>query len=190
MILTLTWRHRAKGISDDMTERNQLIDNLRNLPAQVNEVDFRKRGYHIEVEFDSGQVRPFASMLRERGFYLVFVGAVHVSPSMEVIYQFAHYSHPCRILGRAAVTDDGSIPTISDIFDGANWHERETRDMFGIIFTGHTYMEPLLLPEENADLKPLLKREDAVKARDKIRRPAESSAGGETGPEPGRSGDK
>jgi NADH-quinone oxidoreductase subunit C len=171
-----------------MNTLNQLITDLRSLPAEVNEVDYRKRGYHLEVELGSQQVRPFASLLRQRGFYLVFVSAVHVSPSIEVIYQFADFSRPCRILGRAAVTDDGAIPTISDIFDGANWHERETKDMFGIIFSGHPYLEPLLLPEENADLKPLLKREDAVKTRDNLRSPAGKPLPEEASPEPGQGG--
>jgi NADH-quinone oxidoreductase subunit C len=60
------------------------------------------------------------------------------------------------------------MPTISDIFDGANWHERETRDMFGVVFTGHPYLEPLLLPEEDADRRPLLKAEGELKTADKI----------------------
>ena len=48
------------------------------------------------------------------------------------------------------------IPTISHIYQGANWHERETHDFFGIIFSGHPNLEPLLLPED-ADFHPLLK---------------------------------
>jgi NADH-quinone oxidoreductase subunit C len=152
-----------------MNIQNQLINELRGLPAMVNEVDYRKRGYHLEVELEPGQVRRFAARLRERGFYLVFVSAVHVAPAIEVTYQFAKHSGPCRILGRAPVTGDGTIPTISDIFDGANWHERETRDMFGVIFSGHPYPEPLLLPEDSAGLKPLLKRDDLVKSADNIR---------------------
>jgi NADH-quinone oxidoreductase subunit C len=66
------------------------------------------------------------------------------------------------------VADDGSMPTIADIFDGANWHERETKDMFGVVFSGHPYLKPLLLTEEDPDLKPLLKSEDTVKTMDTI----------------------
>lgn len=155
-----------------MIELNKLINDLRNLPAEVNEADYRKCGYHLEVILPSSLVREFAGLMRDRLFYLVFVSAVHVAPAVEVIYQFANYSGPCRIVGRAPVAEDGAIPTISDIFDGANWHERETRDMFGVTFTGHPYPEPLLLPEDRADLKPLLKSENQVKDADKVRRPA------------------
>ncbi|HEX2769989.1 MAG TPA: NADH-quinone oxidoreductase subunit C [Geobacteraceae bacterium] len=147
----------------------QLIEELRGLPAQVNEVDYRKRGYHIEVLLTAGEVRRFAGILRDRRFYLVFVSAVHLAPAVEVIYQFASHSDPCRIIGRAQVTDDGSIPTISDIFDGANWHERETMEMFGVSFSGHPYPEPLLLPEDAAGLHPLLKGEGGVKTAEQVR---------------------
>jgi NADH-quinone oxidoreductase subunit C len=48
------------------------------------------------------------------------------------------------------------IPTISSIFAGADWHERETHDFFGIKFIGHPNLTPLLLPED-ADFHPLRK---------------------------------
>ena len=155
-----------------MNPINSLVDELRNLPATVTEVDYRKRGYHLEILLQAEQVRQFAKILYDRDFYLVFVSAVHVLPAIEVIYQFADHSRPCRIIGRAPVTENGDIPTISDIFDGANWHERETKDMFGVVFSGHPYLQPLLLPEESPDLKPLLKSEQAVQTLDKLRRPA------------------
>ena len=150
----------------------QLIDELRGLPAQVNEVDFRKRGFHIEVFLSPGEVRRFAEVMRARRFYLVFVSAVHLASAVEVTYQFASHSDPCRIIGRAQATDDGSIPTISDIFDGANWHERETMEMFGVTFSGHPYPEPLLLPEDAAGLHPLLKGEGGAKTAEQVRWPA------------------
>ena len=152
-----------------MEPMSSLLNELRNLPATVNEVDYRKCGYHLEVMLSSDLLRDFAAIMRDRRFYLVFVSAVHLTPAVEVTYQFANHCGPCRVVARAQA-DDGAISTISDIFDGANWHERETRDMFGVTFTGHPYPEPLLLPEDRADLRPLLKEESAVKTAEHIRR--------------------
>jgi NADH-quinone oxidoreductase subunit C len=43
---------------------------------------------------------------------------------------------------------DAALPTLSEVYAGANWHERETHEMFGIDFPGHPNLVPLLLPDE------------------------------------------
>lgn len=43
--------------------------------------------------------------------------------------------------------EDGHLPTLSDLWAGADWHERETFEMFGISFDGHPNLVPLLLPD-------------------------------------------
>lgn len=39
------------------------------------------------------------------------------------------------------------VESVTDIWPGVNWHERETMDMFGIQFEGHPDLRPILLPE-------------------------------------------
>lgn len=78
-------------------------------------------------------------------------------PQMEVVYDFSHWDTLCRVVIRARIPrDNPEIPTISGVYPGANWHERETHDFFGIKFIGHPELKPLLLPED-ADYHPLLK---------------------------------
>jgi NADH-quinone oxidoreductase subunit C len=43
--------------------------------------------------------------------------------------------------------DAAAVPTLTGVFRGASWHERETHEMFGIGFDGHAGLVPLLLPE-------------------------------------------
>jgi NADH-quinone oxidoreductase subunit C len=43
--------------------------------------------------------------------------------------------------------DGASLPSVTGIFAGAAWHERETAEMFGIDFPGHPHLVPLLLPD-------------------------------------------
>ncbi len=50
-----------------------------------------------------------------------------------------------------------SCPSITDIYRGADWMERETWDMFGIDFPGHPGLEPRLLTVENFEGFPLRK---------------------------------
>ncbi|WP_246486739.1 NADH-quinone oxidoreductase subunit C [Kribbella qitaiheensis] len=39
------------------------------------------------------------------------------------------------------------LASLADVYAGANWHERETAEMFGITFDGHPNLIPLLLPD-------------------------------------------
>ncbi len=43
--------------------------------------------------------------------------------------------------------DDAVIDSITDLFGGAEWHEREAHDMFGIRFAGNPNLSPIYLPE-------------------------------------------
>jgi NADH-quinone oxidoreductase subunit C len=44
--------------------------------------------------------------------------------------------------------EDAALPTATGLYPGADWHERETHEMFGVDFPGHPGLAPLLLPEE------------------------------------------
>jgi NADH-quinone oxidoreductase subunit C len=141
------------------------------------ETDYNQRGYHLEIVLNVNQVRTFAQTANNLGFYIVFVAGLHVRPDegqdkgnsgLEVVYQFARYDQLYRIKGRVSVPNTLEIPSISDIYQGADWHERETRDFYGVVFDGHPNMKPLLLPEEDPDFHPLLKEEKKLKSLDEV----------------------
>ena len=44
--------------------------------------------------------------------------------------------------------DDAHVPTVSGIWRTANWHERETFDLFGVVFDGHPDLRRILLPDD------------------------------------------
>ncbi|TGN20159.1 NADH-quinone oxidoreductase subunit C [Leptospira idonii] len=52
-----------------------------------------------------------------------------------------------RIQLRVSVEEGESVPSITEIFAGANWPEREVFDLFGISFSQHPRMERLILPD-------------------------------------------
>jgi NADH-quinone oxidoreductase subunit C len=52
-----------------------------------------------------------------------------------------------RVKTRVGV-DDPSVPSVVDVFAGADFHEREVYDMFGVLFDGHPDMRRLLMPED------------------------------------------
>ncbi|NML50296.1 NADH-quinone oxidoreductase subunit C [Streptomyces sp. R302] len=64
---------------------------------------------------------------------------------------------PRRLLLRTTVPHEApSLPTAIPVYAGAAWHERETHEMFGVVFEGHPNLTPLLLPE-NFEGHPLRK---------------------------------
>jgi NADH-quinone oxidoreductase subunit C len=70
-------------------------------------------------------------------------------PRFEVVYHLYSMRHRHMIRIRAEVPeDDCAIETVSDIWAGANWHERECYDMYGITFNGHPDLRRILMPED------------------------------------------
>ncbi len=51
------------------------------------------------------------------------------------------------LLKTSVPRDAAELPTATTVYRGANWHERETFEMFGVVFTGHPDLKPLLLPD-------------------------------------------
>ncbi len=80
-----------------------------------------------------------------------------ITEEMEVVYDYTHYDHLFRVMVRCRVArDNPGLPSIHQVFAGADWHEKETHDFFGIVFSGNPDLVPFILPED-ADYHPLLK---------------------------------
>lgn len=126
-------------------------------PCQV--VDHGRKGIHLDVKVAADRIEEAAAILDQHGFAIDTVTGVDwiAVGEMEVLYDFFHLSAPLHVLVRTRVPrGDPKLPTISKIYPGANWHERETHDLLGIRFDGHPDLSPLLLPED-ATYHPLRK---------------------------------
>lgn len=89
--------------------------------------------------------------LKALGFtYYVFCGGVDWPDEglFEVLDQVGDVGSGRRIVIRSRIPRDAPrIPSASGVYAGANWHERETWELFGIVFGGHPRLSRLLLPD-------------------------------------------
>lgn len=132
---------------------------LSHLPLPFQAVDYTLKGYHLDATVMPEHVVEAAKCLDKEGFALDTITGVDwlASTQMEVVYDYFHPQRFLRVVVRARLPrENPQVPTISSVFPGANWHERETHDFFGIRFAGHPNLLPFLLPED-ATYHPLRK---------------------------------
>ena len=126
----------------------------------VIERDYSVHGYHLDAQVDPDQLLDAVKIVDEAEFFIESITGVDwiKENQLEIVYDFSRYDFDtCRVVIRTRVDrKHPHVPTITSIYAGANWHERETHDFFGIKFEGHPHLIPLLLPED-ADFHPLLK---------------------------------
>ena len=101
---------------------------------------------------DAAGVVAAARRLRAAGFdYLLFVTAVDrpAEAKFEVTYLISRYDDGRQLALVADIPREApEIDTVSGVWAGADWHERETFDMFGIVFRGHPFLRRILLDED------------------------------------------
>ena len=68
---------------------------------------------------------------------------------LHAVYPLLSMTNNRRIRLEVSVPDsDPHVPSLVEVWAGNNWHERETFDMFGIIFDGHPALTRILMPDD------------------------------------------
>ena len=92
--------------------------------------------------------------------YLPFVSAIDWPDRFDVVYRLASLSLGHALTLKVALPkDDARIPTVTELWRGADWHEREAYDLFGIVFDGHPNLRRIMM---SADWKGHPLRKDYV----------------------------
>jgi NADH-quinone oxidoreductase subunit C len=70
-------------------------------------------------------------------------------PRFDVVYQLRSLQHNdvARLIVQVT-EDDPSVPSLERVMPGFDWHERETFDLSGIVFTGHHDLRRILMPDD------------------------------------------
>jgi NADH-quinone oxidoreductase subunit C len=74
---------------------------------------------------------------------------VDVPQRLHVVYHLTSMKFRRRIRLEVSVdVDDAHVPSVVSVYPTADWHERETWDMFGIVFDGHPALTRILMPDD------------------------------------------
>jgi NADH-quinone oxidoreductase subunit C len=134
-------------------------------------LDFEEQHGHAVARVTAERYRDVCRFLRDDPDlaceYCDFTGGVDFGPEggFEVVTHLFSLTHHHNVRLKVKLPhDDPVCPTVSDLFPTSNWHERETREMFGIRFEDHPKPVKLLLSEpfEGEPLRkdfPLMTRE-------------------------------
>lgn len=127
--------------------------------AGFEDATFERRGmassdstYHA-VSVPPADWVPFAAAAREHGFdtFIDLAAVDHFThaPRFEVVLNLLSIKDGERLLVSTRVPYDApSLPTLTGVFAGANFYEREAFDMFGVTFDGHPDLTRILMPDD------------------------------------------
>ncbi len=118
----------------------------------------------LDGKLDRGEVTLFIApariaavcgFLKERGFTrLSSITAVDwypAEPRFEVVYHLHNMRDNRRLRLKCRLSEGESIPSVTGVWRGADWYEREVWDLFGIRFENHPDLRRILLPEDWTD---------------------------------------
>ena len=106
-----------------------------------------------EVQIDPSKNIEVIELLRARGFN--FLASLHgvdyypEEPRLGVVYELLDMREVDRISINARVSiDNPKITSVTSIWPGSDFPERECFDMFGVVFEGHPDLRRILMPED------------------------------------------
>lgn len=139
----------------------QLYESWRSLGASVIcRHDFAKSGLTFSAVIPAGLLVDAAKALIAAGYHLEDLSAMQVKEGYLVTYHFDTFANePARVALRVLAGDECRLPSLAAVYQGAEWHERESADFLGLIFAGNPNPVALLLPPDFPDAPPLRRDE-------------------------------
>lgn len=68
---------------------------------------------------------------------------------LEVVYHLYSLDHHYKMVLKTRIPEsDARVPSVTPVWRGASWYEREMHDLFGVAFEGHPGLDRLILPED------------------------------------------
>ena len=121
--------------------------------AEIDESSFRD---NRRIVVPSAKIYEILSWLKDGGFnmlvdvtavdYLEYPGA---TDRFHVVYSLLNMDSGERLIVKPPLNlPELELPTVTTLWMGADWMEREVYDMYGIVFAGHPDLRRILMPDE------------------------------------------
>ena len=135
-----------------LDDRGQALSALLPSVLQALDVSFGTAFDEVAVIVEPGEVEEVCRRAREHPAlnfdYLRSLSVVDYVERLEVNYHLLSLSMRHKMVVKTNLPpDDPRVPTVTGVWRGANWYEREGHDLFGVVFEGHPDLSPLLLYE-------------------------------------------
>ena len=117
-------------------------------------VTYDETGEFLNIAIDSKELRPLMETLRsnkEFDFdYLFCLTCIDWKTHLMMVYHLLSKTHKHAVVVKAKIADvnNPEIETVCDIWQTANFHEREVYDLFGVKFINHPDLRRILLDED------------------------------------------
>lgn len=104
------------------------------------------------LEVRKENLKGVLAFFKQAGFDVLMdlTGVDHLEPEehTQVIYFLHNSTNYERVRISLPVLRDGEIPSVTSLWAGADWYERELFDLFGINFEGHPALKRILMPDD------------------------------------------
>jgi len=104
----------------------------------------------LNIKIDPGAIVSVCETLRSLGFdYLADVFATDRQDRIEVVYRLTALERNEKLVLRIYLDrDKPEVDSVTSVWKGANFLEREAYDLLGVVFKGHPDLRRILLPED------------------------------------------
>src|SRR3989338_4020581 len=149
--MTGRWARHNSMITAEQDMKNWLVEVIK--PDEMNDKDFLKTGVFFEAVVPKNKIVEIAGEFLAQGYFLESLTAVDFAECLAIVYHFNRWDLPKRACikivsenlaaGPPADALVAEAPSISHVYDSADWFEREIFEFFGVHFEGHPNLKRL-----------------------------------------------